>query len=344
MADVAHDRADRAFDVVLAGPVFFDLVLSDLDRAPAPGIEVHAEGMATSPGGIANLAVATARLGLSTSLSSSLGDDVYGRWCRAFLRHEGVDLARTPMIEGWPTPVTVSIAHDGDRAMVTREEPSAPADPLAGGATGRAALADLATMAGGEETWWRRAAKDGTKIFADIGWDPTGAWDRDRLRPLEACFAFTRTDSPLAAARALAGLVPLAVVTCGSDGAVAVDAGTGEEATVPALTTTARDTTGAGDVFCAALVAGVLEQLPLADSLALAALCAGLAVTVPGGAVSSPGLGDLADWWASARDGDAAVAARYAFLGELPAIAGGQGSADAVRRAERGLLFESFRG
>src|SRR5690606_20934737 len=96
-----------AHDVVLAGPTFFDLVLGDLDAGPRPGTEVYAARMNASPGGTANLAVATARLGLTTALASTLGDDLHGRWCRHVLGDvEGIDLARTRVVADWPTAVT----------------------------------------------------------------------------------------------------------------------------------------------------------------------------------------------------------------------------------------------
>ena len=83
-------------------------------------------------------------------------------------------------------------------------------------------------------------------VFADVGWDPTGAWSADRAGPAVAlCHAFlpnaveamayTRTDTPHDALYALADRVPLAVVTNGAHGALAIDSTTGEEASVPAL-------------------------------------------------------------------------------------------------------------
>ena len=49
-------------DLLLAGTVFFDLVFTGFPQQPRPGTEVWTEGMGSSPGGIANLAVAAARL------------------------------------------------------------------------------------------------------------------------------------------------------------------------------------------------------------------------------------------------------------------------------------------
>ena len=317
-------------DVMLAAPVFFDLVLSDLDVTPRPGTEVRAGALSASPGGSATVAVATSRLGLRTLLAAPLGDDVYGRWCWEFLANEeNIDLHSSVLVPGWATPVTVSIATDGDRTMVTRHDPSpVPADDLLDDqVAARAALIELGGMSDGE-AWWQRAAAAGTQLFADTGWDSTGRWDPADLDPLASCFAFTpnateamaytRTDSPSAAARVLADRVPLAVVTCGVDGAIGVDAANGREVAVPAVPVDIGDATGAGDVFRAALLLGTLREWPLEQRLAFAALCAALAVERPGGAVAAPGWGDIADWWTRTDDTAAReVRARYEFLTDV---------------------------
>ena len=94
---------------------------------------------------------------------------------------------------------------------------------------------------------------------------PAARWPREVLDQLTVCDAFlpnaveamayTRTRTPTEALYVLADLVPLAVVTNGEDGALAIDSRTGEEAVVPALRVDALDPTGAGDVFGAAVVA-----------------------------------------------------------------------------------------
>ncbi|WNB86644.1 PfkB family carbohydrate kinase [Cellulomonas sp. ATA003] len=149
--------------------------------------------------------------------------------------------------------------------------------------------------------------------------------------------AYTRTDTPAAALDVLAERVPLAVVTCGADGALAVDATTGERVHVPRVDVRATDPTGAGDVFAASLVLGTLARWPLADRLAFSALCSALAVQQFGGSLAAPGWGDIADWWhdTRARGTDAALLSRYAFLDDVLPV----DPVDAVRRAEATLTL-----
>ncbi|SED81629.1 PfkB family carbohydrate kinase [Ruania alba] len=340
----------RPFDVLLAGTVFFDVVFTGFDQPPTPGTEVWTHGMGSSPGGIANLAVATSRLGLCTGLAAGFGDDLYGDWMWQVLRdQERVDLSRSRRFHAWHTPVTVSLAMDDDRSMVTHGHPLP--DPVASlldppPAT-HAVLADLGDPDVREASWWRTAAADGALVFADAGWDPAQEWDRRILTDLDGCHAFTpnaqeamgytRTDTPQAALHALAEYVPLAVVTCGQDGVLAIDASTGEEAHIPSLRVAAIDPTGAGDVFAASLVLGTLRAWPLDQRLRFGALCSSLAVQQFGGSLAAPGWGDIADWWrdvstrAAAGEPDATETAQaYGFLEGCLAGA----STRRVRRAE----------
>ncbi len=322
---------DPATDVYLTGTVFLDIIFTGLDSAPVRGTESWARGMGSSPGGVANMATALARLGLRTRLAAAFGDDVYGDYCWDSLeRDEGIDLSLSRRVRGWHSPVTVSMAYEGERTMVSHgheapppEEPAPQCPPPA-----RACVASLTP--GRPEEWIAHATRHGSRIFADVGWDDSGHWDPADLADLEHCDAFlpnaaeamryTRTDCPRAAARKLAELVPLAVVTLGADGAYAVDSATGETAEVPALTVETLDPTGAGDVFVAGFVTGSLAGWPLADRLAFASLTAALSVQEFGGSLSAPGWIEIAAWWQHAKaydDQDRGALRRFAFLDDL---------------------------
>src|SRR5215207_10354784 len=108
----------QGLDVMVSGLVFHDLVFG-LPSAPRPGTEVWASDSAESPGGIANFAVALARLGLRTGLVAAFGADDLGHrlWDR-LARDEGIDLTFSRKLDGWQTPLTVALAYDNDRALV----------------------------------------------------------------------------------------------------------------------------------------------------------------------------------------------------------------------------------
>ena len=334
------------FDVFLQGTVFFDIVLTGLPALPARGTEVLAEGMGSCPGGIANLAVAASRLGLRTILSAAFGDDLYGEFLwRTLAEQEAVNLSRSRRFSDWHSPVTVSLAVQRDRTMVTHSHPS-PMPPTDLIADLPRAAAGVAHLDEGSEEWVAKARSQGMRLFGDVGWDPSPQWSADLLRQLDSFYAcmpnsteamaYTRTEDPRAALLRLADAVPVAVVTCGGQGSIAVDSVTGEDEWVPSLPVNEIDATGAGDVFAAAFILGTLREWPLRHRLAFANLCAALSVQQVGGSLAAPGWGDLADWLTTAQDhaqggsrAAAVLAHGYEFLSDvLP-----EGPVRAVRRA-----------
>jgi len=334
LADLRAE-GDPCFDVYLTGTVFLDIIFTGLDRAPVRGTETWARGMGSSPGGIANTATAFSRLGLRTALAAAFGDDNYGDYCwESLSEDEGIDLSLSRKVAGWHTPVTVSMAYEGERTMVSHGHQPPPSEtPAPAPPTARACVSTFES--GSCQRWLATAHAQGSRIFADVGWDDSGRWDLGELAELRYCEAFlpnaaeavhyTRTETPEQAARALAELVPIAVVTTGQDGAVAVDSGSGEVVTVPALQVEALDPTGAGDVFMVGFTTASLAGLPLADRVAFGCLTAALSVQEFGGALAAPGWIEIAAWWHHVKryddqpesSGRADTLSRYAFLDDL---------------------------
>jgi sugar/nucleoside kinase (ribokinase family) len=320
------------FDLILSGEVFLDIIFTGLDSLPSPGTEIWADGMGSCPGGVANQAIAASRLGLHTTLAAAFGDDGYGdfNW-DTLAAQEHVDLSRSRRFKEWHSPVTVSLSVHQDRSMVSHGHPSpVPASELIGDPP-PSARAAVASVEAELEPWAVAAAANGTKLFGDVGWDATGQWRPEVLDSLahfhafmpneKEAMAFTRTEDPWLALYALADKVPIAVVTAGARGALAIDSFTGEEEWVPALPVNAYDPTGAGDCFGAAFIVGCLLDWSLCDRLSFANLCASLSVQQVGGSLAAPGWGDVADWWhrvsASRHDMSKLWLRRYAFLEDV---------------------------
>src|SRR6202044_280594 len=331
---MSNPTSDRTFDLFVNGTVFFDVVFTGLPSLPARGTEVQASGMGPCPGGIANLAIAASRLGVRTSLAAAFGDDVYGDFCWSTLtEQEGVDLTYSRRFPDWHSPVTVSMVVERDRALMTHmHPPPVPGSELL--ATIPTARVGFAHLDAEPRAWFEAATSAGMLLFADTGWDQDEKWSPSVLDQLQSFHAFlpnsveamayTHTDDPHDALHALAPRVPIAVVTCGGQGAMAVDSTTGEQEWVPALPVNAHDPTGAGDVFGAAFVLGTLRQWPLRQRLAFANLCAALSVQYVGGALGAPGRGGIIDWMACTRakaaDGSshaAELVAAYSFISDV---------------------------
>ncbi|WP_172192350.1 carbohydrate kinase family protein [Actinomyces faecalis] len=286
--------------VCVIGPLFLDVVMTGLRHAPRPGEEQWVDQCAIMAGGCANQAVALARLDLPVTLRSYLGTDQAGRLVRTHLEAEDIDLGSCPEV---PTQsVTVSLSFDGDRAMTTAGSDESPAlDGVQ--TTPSAVVADLRAVETGRaalEHWSTQAHPP--VVLGDVGWDDTERWDPADLDPLDLVHVFvpneveaqryTRTRSPHDAARALAERVPLAVVTCGPQGVVAVSEG--QEISLPAAPVTPLDPTGAGDSFSAGLLWGLAHRLSLRGALSFASLTAACTLRAPGGSANAPRLPHVA--------------------------------------------------
>lgn len=292
----AADAFGAPLDVLAIGQLFLDVLYGPLPTAPTLGHEIHTDGAELVPGGIANFTAAAAALGARTGLAALIGDGTASHLVRELLESSGIATDHLVARPGWDLPITSALAYDGDRALVTGgatpelELPAVfTADPQLDG------TAIAAHLQIGEMAWLDAVDPDRNRVFADVGWDPTGRWDPSILRHLARCFAFcpnadeatayARTDTPLAAARALAELTPITVVTCGGDGAIAIDARTGEEVHVAAVDLGPVDPTGAGDTFGASLIVMLRAGLPLRS--AVEASC--LAATARAAAIVGPG-------------------------------------------------------
>ncbi|WIB62115.1 carbohydrate kinase family protein (plasmid) [Curtobacterium sp. MCLR17_007] len=288
-------------DLLFAGDVYCDLVFAGVD-APAPGTEVYADAFTITPGGVANRAVAAARAGARTAILARLGDDLLGQHVRAFLDAEsGLDTTLLRIEPDFQTAVTAAITGPHDRSFVTYEEPHVPLElPPAVDSVGATHVHISAEL----PEWVARLRAAGTTVVGGVGWDSTGLWSPDVLDRLGQIDVFvpndveavryTRTDSPLAAAKALAERVPLAVVTRGGDGVVAVDSANGEVVEVPTVPVAVADPTGAGDVFVASFMAADRHGWDLRTRLRFAAASAAFAVRGLGGAASAPRAHELA--------------------------------------------------
>lgn len=305
------DAPAAGADLLFAGDIYCDLVFAGVE-APEVGAEVFASDFVLSPGGVANRAVAAARAGASALLLSRLGDDPLGRELRVLLDAEPrLDTSWIEQVPGWQTPVSASLTSAHNRSFITYARDlaplSLPADlgPTELGPAGLGPIGAVHVSVAEELPGWvaeLRAA--GTIVVGGVGWDSTGVWCTsvlDRLSQVDVfvpndaeAMRYTRTTSAREAAERLAEHVPLAVVTRGRDGVVAVDSSAGVVVDLPAVPVEVLDPTGAGDVFVATFMAArVHEDWDLSTQLRFAGLNASLSVTGLGGAVSAPRRTDL---------------------------------------------------
>jgi sugar/nucleoside kinase (ribokinase family) len=263
-------------DLACAEPAFLDLTLTGLDAIPSPGEERMATDFLRSPGGGAITAVGAARLGLSSSLVSPLGDDAVGILLRTLLADDGVRWDGRLVAR---TPVTVIMPTNGDRAMATFDPgEGVTADELAA-VEPRAVVLSIPRLP---------LAPAGARVYVSVGDVDARALAGGELPDLSGARALlvnereaqllTGLADAESAATQLAQRVPLAIVTLGSDGALA--AGAEGAVHVPGVPVDVVDTTGAGDLFAAAYVWADHWGAPLEQRLRWAVLYASLSVRV----------------------------------------------------------------
>ena len=284
--------------ILCVGRIYCDLVFSGLDAGPAPGREVFAERLALCAGGGAYITAAyLSALGQEASLLGVLPGAPFTGHVTREMAENGVISHCTGQAPGEDPQITVALAHDGDRAFVTRRSGAALVLQKGAGLPGAAHLhigelttalehPDLIGVARGQ----------GMTVSLDCSWDARALTDPRAAGLIAAVDLFlpNRAEMQALTENAIAVAPRVAVVVkCGAEGAEAIPAG-GAALSCPASPADPLDTTGAGDAFNAGFLVAWRAGRDLADCLALANRCGALAVARLGGAGQLPDLRDLA--------------------------------------------------
>ncbi|MGV8911831.1 MAG: ribokinase [Rhodoglobus sp.] len=287
--------------IVVVGSANIDQVFR-VERIPSPGETVLSHGLSTALGGKGqNQAVAAARAGVQTTFVGAVGDDSFGEMVRVGLSADSIDVAQlrtsreptgTALIAVDGTGENTIIVEPGANSAVTaltREDAAA-----IGGASALVMQLEIPLDTVVEAARIARAA--GTQVIlnaAPIQALPQGLLDNlDVLIVNEHEAADLARDNDLDAeldglGERLLALVPTVIVTLGSQGASLHRVGV-DEILVPAHRVTAVDATGAGDTFCGAFAAGVVEGMVLEDALRFAVAAASISVESHGAVPSIP--------------------------------------------------------
>ncbi|MCC6849728.1 MAG: carbohydrate kinase family protein [Deltaproteobacteria bacterium] len=256
-------------------------------------------GYDVQPGGqVATALVALQRWGRRCRYVGTFGDGPLGAWSRRSLVDEGIEVAYAPTRGGVANQCAVILVDraSGERTILMHRPVALtlrPEEVDRGVVTGGRVLhldgydADAAHVAAS----WARAA--GVPVVVDVD---TGVEEVERLLRLtdavilacEFACALTGAVDAEAALGALAVMTgaPLVAVTLGAGGVIArTAAGT---LRVPGFAVRAVDTTGAGDVFRAGFIHGLLADWSLERTLAFANAGAALKCTVAGGRPGIP--------------------------------------------------------
>ncbi|MEQ8674875.1 MAG: carbohydrate kinase family protein [Aggregatilineales bacterium] len=297
------------YDVLVYGPLFCDLIFTELPEMPELGTEIFAGNFTMTVGGSAIVAAGLQKLGAKVGLVADIGNDALSRVVGQLLDDLHID--RT-FVREHPHPLTqltVALSFPQDRAFITRfEKPDIPADLAAilrehptrhvhiGSFLGAFDVPDACQI----------AHDAGATISLDPGWDETALRDprlHNMLTDLdfflpsrsELCYMLDEPDANKALERATNRMTHGTVIMKnGADGASAKSKTL--ETQVPTLTVTPIDTTGAGDAFDAGFLYALTHDYALQDCMRFGAICGALTTTRIGGATGTPTLEEVKKW------------------------------------------------
>ena len=290
--------------VVVAGSINMDVVAT-ADRHPQVGETVAGDAVLYFPGGKgANQAVASAKLGASTTLIGRLGQDAFGDELKAFLATEGIDLSFVRQTAGAHTGTAIITVAKADNTIVVIPGANALVDAadVAGVMLGKGDIAvsqfeiPLATI----DAFLERARTAGAMTILNPA--PALTFDRKLLDLVDA-LVLNETELGLLAgggvresaddarfidaARSLQTSPDQTIcVTLGQRGVVALVGGA--PLIIPGRMVAAIDTTGAGDCFVGALASQLADGAAMRDALEYANAAASICVQRMGAAPSMP--------------------------------------------------------
>lgn len=311
---------------LIVGIATVDAVARTIDRFPAPGGLQVFDALTLTTGGCAvNTTLALARLGIAADIVTRVGDDANGRFVIDELARHGVETGLIVRDPGLPTSFSFVAVHPGgERSFLHTPGANAglgptdvPEQALAGRPIVFVTGAMVMDRLDGAPTasLLARARAAGARTMLDTVFVErlsTGAW-RDRIGPslphlddfvpsLPEALAISGRDDALGAAEFFRREgVRRVTIKLGERGALCLDE-TGRTTHVPACPV-ARvvDATGAGDCWCAGLIAGFLAGEALASAAALGNAVAAVAITGAGATGAVPSLDEARAFLARAR-------------------------------------------
>lgn len=273
--------------LAVVGSINLDLVAS-AERLPGPGETVGGAAFSRHPGGKgANQALAARRLGAEVELHGRVGADAFAEDALALLKADGVELANVAVSAEASTGIAlIAVSTAGENQIVVAPGANARFGPEhLGPIQADALLCQLEIP-----TATTAAAAARFRGFIALNLAPALPVEADLLARADLVIVNENEAAFYGASLFDAG--GLVAVTYGARGA-ALFKGGGETARASAPIVDARDATGAGDTFSAALTLALLEGRAAEQALAFACAAGALAATRAGAQPSMPRRGEV---------------------------------------------------
>jgi sulfofructose kinase len=277
-------------DLVGVGLNATDTVIP-LSKYPTRGSKVEYSHASVLPGGqVASTVVACQRWGMRTRYVGKLGDDVAATLHREAFAHAGVETRLITVNGGASSQSLILVDDGGERTVLCRRDERMNLQPAELNRdwivnAGALHVDGYDTAAATVAAQWAREA--GVPVIADL--DETYPGIEDLLANID--YVVTSRDFPIRLMResnlefALQMMQRrfgsrIAAATLGEDGVLAWDGEQFHHA--PAFRVPVVDTTGAGDIFHAGFIYGLLQDWPLQRQLDFACAAAALNCTQVG--------------------------------------------------------------
>lgn len=301
-------KSDKKFDVLVAGEINPDLILSDPNLNPKFGQnESIVEDVSLAIGSSSAIyACGVAKLGLRVAVVGVVGNDEFGKFMLESLEENHVDVSNVIYDKDIKTGLSVILNRLEDRAILTylgtidklREEDVSDALLNKCRHLHVASYFLQHTLRPGLPRLFSRAKGLGLTISLDTNWDPEERWQglgeilalTDLFLPNQnELLSVTRKLSVDCALDEISKLVPLTAVKLGANGAIVSNGKDKFQASSLTIENIA-DTVGAGDSFNAGFTFGYLSDWNLEDTLKLAVACGSLSLRKHGGTAAQPTL------------------------------------------------------
>jgi sugar/nucleoside kinase (ribokinase family) len=292
--------------ITVMGSLIADINLG-LQKFPVTAGSMHRlSHLATGPGGVNNVAIMAARLGLPVCCLGEIGGDAYGEVILQGLEREGVEIEHIVVTPDAETPVAVvAVDNNAEPAFLgyrgSLKMATFPREWRGPIRTAQALFADGFVVHPDAPNVIReglRVAREaGVKTFFDPGpshSDGDETWRAECIQFTDVLLAnrreaeqLTGIADPEAAGAALLGQGPkIVVVKCGEEGCILLSGDENHHA--GGYKVDAQDTTGAGDSAAGAVIYGVLKGFPLPELAVFANLVAAAKVQKMGTGHSMP--------------------------------------------------------
>lgn len=280
-----HDQ--QHIDLLVVGLAYFEVFVPP-HTSPQPGEEVFVDGMTLALGGALNTASVAAAMGLNVTLCLPMGDGLADKAVRHLAKHLGLKLL--PLRAPDNPAISLVFSDAKDRAFIS----TAALDVL--NSVSQLPLATWVHVPGLEEAArlaqpLNQARQNGACVSVSASWSPLQlarlaarhgqSWDVLVLNEKEALAACSNVTL---APAALSGAAASVLVTRARDGVIGILNDVPVE--VPAVPVHVLDATGAGDAFCAGLIAGLVRKRTPLEAVRLGTRTAALIVQQTGGLVS----------------------------------------------------------